>query len=78
MLEKFINDPKADVDNQESKVIAKFNNTIKVVAPGADPDAADKQGRGLTTASINFDSKESLYKVIYIENSLICWKPRNM
>jgi len=55
MLTSFISDPKNDIDNQESKLISKKNNTIKVVAPGADPDSADKQGRGLTTSNIYFD-----------------------
>jgi len=41
----FIEDPKADIDNQENKLIAKRNNTLKVVSPGSDPDAADKAGR---------------------------------
>ena len=45
MLEMFIEDPKADIDNQENKLIAKRNNTLKVVSPGSDPDAADKAGR---------------------------------
>lgn len=44
MLDLFIFD-KGDIDNQESKLIKKLNNTIKVVAPGSDPDAADKAGR---------------------------------
>lgn len=55
MLDMFVNDPKKDIDNQENKLIARRNNTIKVVAPGADPDAAD--------------SKESLYNESYIEKS---------
>lgn len=49
MLE-LISDPKGDIDNQENKLIAKRNNTIKVVAPGADPDAADKQGRRILSS----------------------------
>lgn len=55
MKDSFICDPKRDIDNQESKLIFKRNNTLKVVAPGADPDAADKQGRGLTVSNIVFD-----------------------
>lgn len=55
MMEMFIEDPKKDIDNQENKLIYKRNNTIRVVAPGSDPDAADKQGRGLTTSNIVFD-----------------------
>lgn len=45
MKDIFICDYKNDIDNQESKLIFKRNNTLKVVAPGSDPDAADKQGR---------------------------------
>lgn len=55
MLEMFISDAKKDIDNQENKLMAKRNNTLKVVSPGSDPDAADKAGRGLTTSSIVFD-----------------------
>lgn len=44
MLE-MVADPKKDIDNQENKLISKRNNTLKVVAPGSDPDAADKAGR---------------------------------
>ena len=55
MKDSFICDSKRDIDNQESKLIFKRNNTLKVVAPGADPDAADKQGRGLTVSNIVFD-----------------------
>lgn len=57
MLDNFINDPKADTDNVEYKVIAKRNNTIKVVSGGTDADSADKAGRGLTTALLVYDSK---------------------
>lgn len=55
LLDNYIADPKKDVDNQESKVIAKLNNTIKIIAPGSNPDDADRKGRGLTTASVYFD-----------------------
>ena len=55
LLETYILDPKRDVDNQESKVLHKMNNTIKILSPGGDPDDADRKGRGLTTAKIYFD-----------------------
>lgn len=55
MLKDYIEDAKNDIDNQESKLLARRNNTIKVVAPGSDPDAADKQGRGLTVSNVIFD-----------------------
>lgn len=55
MLTNFISDPKRDIDNQEKKLVAKNNNTLGVVAPGVDPDAAEKAGRGLTTSNIIFD-----------------------
>lgn len=45
MLDMFVADAKADIDNQENKLIARRNNTLKVVSPGSDPDAADKAGR---------------------------------
>ena len=45
MLEKFVADPKKDIDNQESKLVSKRNNTLKVVSPGNDPDMAEKNGR---------------------------------
>lgn len=44
MRENFIADKK-DIDNQETKLIARRNNTIKVIAPGTDRDSADKAGR---------------------------------
>lgn len=55
MKDNFICDYKNDIDNQESKLIYKRNNTLKVVSPGSDPDAADKQGRGLTVSNVIFD-----------------------
>lgn len=45
LLHNFIEDPKNDIDNQEQKLVAKRNNSLKVVSTGADPDAADKAGR---------------------------------
>lgn len=54
MLNNFILDKK-DKDNEEYKLIARRNNTLKVVAPANDPDGADKAGRGLTTSNIVFD-----------------------
>ena len=45
MLENFVADPKKDIDNQESKLVSKRNNTLKVVSPGNDPDTAEKNGR---------------------------------
>ena len=51
----FINDARRDIDNQEKKLVAKNNNTLGVVAPGVDPDAAEKAGRGLTTSNVIFD-----------------------
>ena len=55
MLDNFIVDEKKDIDNQESKLLSKRNNTLRVVSPGSDPDAADKAGRGLTVSNIVFD-----------------------
>lgn len=55
MLDNFIVDVKKDIDNQESKLLSKRNNTLRVVSPGSDPDAADKAGRGLTVSNIVFD-----------------------
>lgn len=55
MLDEFISDPKKDIDNQESKLIYRKNNSLRVVAPGSDPDQADKQGRGLTVSCITLD-----------------------
>ena len=36
-------------------MIAKRNNTLKVISPGTDEDHADKQGRGLTVSNIYWD-----------------------
>lgn len=55
LLVNFIEDPKNDIDNQEQKLVAKRNNSLKVVSTGADPDAADKSGRGLTIANVYWD-----------------------
>lgn len=45
LLDTYILDQKKDVDNQESKVLHKLNNTIKILSPGGDPDDADRKGR---------------------------------
>jgi len=55
MKEKFVVDRKNDIDNQELKLIAKRNNTIRVASGGSDPDSSEKAGRGLTTANVIFD-----------------------
>ena len=55
LLVNFVEDPKRDIDNQEHKLVAKRNNSLKVVSTGADPDAADKAGRGLTIANVYWD-----------------------
>lgn len=55
LLVNYIEDIKKDIDNQEQKVVAKRNNTLKVVSIGSDPDAADKSGRGLTIANVYWD-----------------------
>lgn len=55
LLEMYVEDAKNDIDNQENKLIAKRNNSLKVVSTGSDPDAADKSGRGLTIANVYWD-----------------------
>ena len=55
LRKNFVEDAKRDIDNQENKLIALRNNTLKVVSPGTDEDHADKQGRGLTVSNIYWD-----------------------
>lgn len=55
LRQKFVEDAKKDIDNQENKLIALRNNTLRVVSPGTDEDHADKQGRGLTVSNIYWD-----------------------
>ena len=42
LLDNYVADYKKDIDNQESKLVAKRNNTLKIVAPANDPDQAEK------------------------------------
>ena len=54
MRDKFL-DSKYDIDNQERKVRAKKNNTMRAMPTANSEDAADKLGRGATVALIYYD-----------------------
>jgi hypothetical protein len=70
----FISNGKEDKDNEEYKLIANRNNTLKAMAAANSDDAADKLGRGMTTSNIYFDEFAFLTRnqIIY-EAALPAW-----
>jgi len=73
-LVEFVSNKKSDKDNEEYKLIANRNNTLKAMAAANSDDAADKLGRGMTTSNIYFDEFAFLSrnKVIF-EAALPAW-----
>jgi hypothetical protein len=70
----FISNAKSDKDNEEYKLVANRNNTLKAMAAANSDDAADKLGRGMTTSNIYFDEFAFLTRnqIIY-EAALPAW-----
>jgi hypothetical protein len=73
-LVEFIRDSKGDKDNEEYKLVANRNNTLKAIAAATNDDQADKLGRGMTTSNIYFDEFAFLSRnqLIY-EAALPAW-----
>jgi hypothetical protein len=73
-LVEFIKDSKGDKDNEEYKLVANRNNTLKAIAAATNDDQADKLGRGMTTSNIYFDEFAFLSRnqLIY-EAALPAW-----
>ena len=46
---------KNDKDNEEYKLVANRNNTLKAISAANSDEQADKLGRGMTTSNIYFD-----------------------
>jgi len=70
----FISNRKSDKDNEEYKLIANRNNTLKAMAAANSDDAADKLGRGMTTSNIYFDEFAFLSRnQIIFEAALPAW-----
>ena len=73
-LVEFSANKKGDKDNEEYKLIFNRNNTLKAMSSANSDDAADKLGRGMTTASIFMDEFAFLTRnrIIY-EAALPAW-----
>jgi hypothetical protein len=54
-LTELIANSKSDKDNEEYKLVANRNNTLKAMSSANTDDQADKLGRGMTVSSIHFD-----------------------
>jgi hypothetical protein len=73
-LTDFIANKKADKDNEEYKLIAARNNTLRAMSAANSDDMADKLGRGMTTSNIYFDEFAFLSRnKIIFEAALPAW-----
>lgn len=73
-LMEFISNKKNDKDNEEYKLIANRNNTLRAMAAANSDDMADKLGRGMTTSNIYFDEFAFLSRnKIIFEAALPAW-----
>jgi hypothetical protein len=73
-LTELIDADKGDKDNEEYKLIANRNNTLKAMAAANSDDQADKLGRGMTVSSIHFDEFAFLNRnQIVFEAALPAW-----
>jgi hypothetical protein len=73
-LVEFVSNKKSDKDNEEYKLIANRNNTLKAMAAANSDDAADKLGRGMTTSNIYFDEFAFLSRnKLIFEAALPAW-----
>jgi hypothetical protein len=73
-LVEFVSNGKSDKDNEEYKLVANRNNTLKAMAAANSDDGADKLGRGMTTSNIYFDEFAFLTRNrIIFEAALPAW-----
>jgi hypothetical protein len=73
-LVEFVSNRRSDKDNEEYKLIANRNNTLKAMAAANSDDAADKLGRGMTTSNIYFDEFAFLSRnKLIFEAALPAW-----
>jgi hypothetical protein len=73
-LVEFVSNRKADKDNEEYKLVANRNNTLRAMAAANSDDMADKLGRGMTTSNIYFDEFAFLSRnKIIFEAALPAW-----
>jgi hypothetical protein len=73
-LVDFVSNGKSDKDNEEYKLVANRNNTLKAMAAANSDDGADKLGRGMTTSNIYFDEFAFLTRnQIIFEAALPAW-----
>jgi hypothetical protein len=71
---EFVSNSKSDKDNEEYKLIANRNNTLKAMAAANSDDQADKLGRGMTTSNIYFDEFAFLTRnKLIFEAALPAW-----